>query len=106
MMMCTITQHSKQVKTSSLKTQRAQLIDWGVFGLMMERRRVFINLSQQQLAQKIGLPHPSIVAAEKGAPLCTNSFLKLCAWYGIEPKMFYATALQIKRTAFIQSEAV
>ncbi len=105
-MMCTLTHHSKQVNAPSLSTQRAQLIDWGVFGLMMERRRVFVKLSQQQLAQKIGLPVPSIIAAEQGAPLCTKSFLKLCAWYGIEPKMFYAAALQTKRAKFMQSEAV
>ena len=83
-----------------------QSIDWGVFGLMMERRRVFLNLSQQQLAQKIGLPHPSIVAAEKGTPLCVNSFLKLCAWYGIKPKMFHGDIVQAKRAKYMQSEAV
>ncbi|UXM94299.1 hypothetical protein N5853_09285 [Bartonella sp. HY329] len=93
-------------KPSNIIASKRQLIDWGVFGLMMERRRVFVNLSQQQLAQKIGLPVPSIIAAEKGTPLCTNSFLKLCAWYGIEPKMFHAAAVQTKRAKLMQSEAV
>lgn len=64
-----------------------------VFGLFLEAKRIARGLTRAAVAKEADVPIEAVRMAVDREAISKASFLKLCAWQGEEPEIFYGPAI-------------
>lgn len=65
-----------------------KLIDFQIFALFLEARRVARRKTQEQVARKSGVELDAVQRAANGRNPGAYQFFALCDWIGEEPALF------------------
>lgn len=64
-----------------------------IFGLFLEAKRIARGLTRATVAKEADVPLDAVLMAVDRLAISKASFLKLCAWQGEEPEIFYGPAI-------------
>ena len=67
---------------------RQACIDWRVFALFLEVKRIVRGLTYFQLSRQARVSPAIVRQAMTGRPLDVIAFARLCAWQGEVPEIF------------------
>lgn len=63
-------------------------VDWRIFALFLEVKRIVRGLTPYRLAREAHVPPGVVWRVLAGRPLDEAAFLKLCAWQREDPEIF------------------